>query len=204
MTLKFLILLVLGILSPLAYSQENDGKSVGEQFSIIKGRMMLEPGDVGGVLPLLLTVAGYAALERSSDSIESSDLLKALYVVDLEHISAFYRNWQDLETLVTKQGLTGGNSGRYLNRTLYLVEAHKLPETSSGSLLIFGQASDGLRRIVYHARKFAADREQTPATPTSKDLLLSIILNDPKLGAELKTCGIQMEFLSSAVQGKPR
>ena len=52
---------------------------------------ILKQVDAGGVLPLLFMVSGYVAMERGSEFIEPRDLVKAIYIVDLEHVG------QDLE-----------------------------------------------------------------------------------------------------------
>jgi hypothetical protein len=51
--------------------------------------MILTSADAVGVLPLLLKVSAYVALERGSDLIEVRDLLKAIYIADLEHVAGF-------------------------------------------------------------------------------------------------------------------
>ena len=48
---------------------------------------ILKQVDAGGVLPFLFMVSGYAAMERGSEFIEPRDLVKAIYIVDLEHVS---------------------------------------------------------------------------------------------------------------------
>jgi hypothetical protein len=44
--------------------------------------------DNEGPWPLLMMVSGYAAMERESEKIDPIDLIKALYIVDLEHCAA--------------------------------------------------------------------------------------------------------------------
>jgi hypothetical protein len=50
---------------------------------------------------LLMMVSGYAAMERESEQTEPIDLIKALYIVDLEHLAKFWDDWEGFEKLVS-------------------------------------------------------------------------------------------------------
>jgi hypothetical protein len=58
---------------------------------------------------LLLAVSGYATMERGSELIEPRDLIKAIYVADLEHVSSFWTDWEGFERLVTDANESQGN-----------------------------------------------------------------------------------------------
>ena len=76
--------------------------------------------DSAGVWPTLMMVSGYAAMERDSETIEVIDLVKAIYIVDLEHVARFWDDWEQFEELVSNQRLGNGMNKIYINRTLYL------------------------------------------------------------------------------------
>lgn len=61
------------------------------------------------------------AMERGSDIIEPIDLLKAIYVVDLEHVAAYWYDWERFESIVSNQQLENGQFKVYINRMSYLI-----------------------------------------------------------------------------------
>lgn len=155
--------------------------------------------DSRGVLPLLLMVSGYIAMERESDSIEPRDLIKAIYIVDLEHVSMFWSNWEGFERLVTNQTLIAGQSVTYINRILYLVRAEATARESSGSFSGLGIPSPALQEMIAAARKLASERTGSPTTPSSRDLLFCSCCQDLQLSAALRKSGLQFEKLTAAV-----
>ena len=76
---------------------------------------ILKQVDAGGVLPFLFMVSGYAAMERGSEFIEPRDLVKAIYIVDLEHVSLFWNSWEDFERFIMSEKLAEGISQTYIN-----------------------------------------------------------------------------------------
>jgi len=47
-------------------------------------------------------------MERGSELIEPRDLIKAIYIADLEHVSAFWDAWEGFERLVNDEVLANG------------------------------------------------------------------------------------------------
>lgn len=70
---------------------------------------MLETIDTWGVFPLLMQLSGHVAMERGSEW--PLDLIKAIYIAGLEHVSAFWNSWEGFERLVNEQKLANGHSG---------------------------------------------------------------------------------------------
>jgi len=163
--------------------------------------LLLNKEDVGGILPLLLSVSGYAAMERGSELIEPCDLLKAIYVVDLEHTSKFWDDWESFEHLVSRGELANAAKRKYLNRVLYLIEVQTLMKSNTGTAFEFGRASQSLVNVVAAARKTVTIREGS-STPASKDLLYAICSHDPELAETLKASGLATDKLAEAV-GSP-
>jgi hypothetical protein len=162
---------------------------------------LLNREDVGGVLPLLLSVSGYAARERGSDFVEPRDLLKAIYVVDPEHVSKFWDDWEGFERLVTQGKLANGTAEKYFNRTLYLVRVQALAERNPDAAVEFGRASQAFLDVVAAARRIVINREGS-GTPSSKDLLYAICSHDAELAEALKGSGLATEKLADAVSKK--
>jgi hypothetical protein len=165
---------------------------------------VLKRVDVEGVLPLLLSVSGYAAMERRSNIVEPCDLLKAIYIVDLEHVSMFWRDWEGFERLVLGERPGSRSSGKYVNRVLYLNQVQALMRARPNTAFEFGRASKSLLENVDAARKFAEDREGSGSTPSSRDLLLAIYSQDRVLAVSLKASGLAIDKLRRVVRGKPR
>jgi hypothetical protein len=163
---------------------------------------MLEPIDTWGVWPLLLQVSGYAAMERGSELIEPRDLIKAIYIADLEHVSAFWNAWEGFEKLVNDQRLANGRSGTYVNRTLYLVRLELAIRDSPDGFIGLGRPSPTLEKIVTAARKLAVERSGAVATPSSRDLLFATCSLDPEVSESLQKSGLQLAKLTAAVTGK--
>jgi hypothetical protein len=160
---------------------------------------MLEPIDAWGVFPLLLQVSGHAAMERGSEWIEPLDLTKAIYIADLEHVSAFWNAWEGFERLVNDQKLANGHSGIYINRTLYLVRVELAMREIPEGFIELRRASPPLLKIVATARKFASERSGAVATPSSRDLLFAACSLDPELSESLQKSGLQLAKLADAV-----
>jgi hypothetical protein len=158
---------------------------------------LLNPLDAHGVWPLLLTVSGYVAMERSSQWVESRDLLKAIYVADLEHVSFFWDDWQGFESLVA--GFPGG----YVNRLFYLLTIHLMgrdasPE-GSGFAAVLGQPTQELLGILDDARQLAIKNRGVNGTPSSRELLFCVCSADPELSEALQKSGLQLAKLAACV-----
>jgi hypothetical protein len=162
--------------------------------------MTLETIDAGGVLPLLSLVSGYAAMERGSEVIEPRDLIKAIYIADLEHVSAFWNDWEGFERLVNDERLANGRSATYISRILYIVRLELAMRDSPDGFLGLGRPSPTLETLVDTARKTASDRSGVPMTPSSRDLLFAACSLDPELSKSLQKSGLQLAKLSDAVK----
>ncbi len=161
---------------------------------------MLELSDALGVLPLLLQVSEYAAMERGSQVIELQDLVKAIYIADLEHVSAFWNDWEGFERLVTEQKLATSRSGTYINRTLYLIRLELSIRDSRDEFIYLVKASPKLQEVVATARRFAHERRSSD-TPSSRELLFSVCSLDSEFSDSLQKSGLQLEKLAAAVKG---
>ena len=71
-------------------------------------------------------------MERGSELIEPRDLLKAIYIADLEHVSVFWNDWEGFERFVTSEKLAQGVSQTYINRTLYLFRLEMMSSENAG------------------------------------------------------------------------
>lgn len=161
---------------------------------------MLQSIDAGGVCPLLFMVSGFAAMERGSELVEPQDLIKAIYIVDLEHVSEFWNEWQGFETLVSSGPLTNKHSNQYLNRTLYLVRIEFASRDNPEGFIGLGNLSSSFQRIVAEARRFASLRAGIPATPSSRDILYSVCSQDAVLSEALQKSGLQLDRLEASVR----
>jgi len=160
----------------------------------------LMPEDAGGVLLLELLVSGYAAHERGSEEIEPRDLMKAIYIVDLEHVQAFWDDWEGFEAFVSREKLPGARSV-YVNRTAYLVRVEiDQNQAPGGSFRGVGKPTEAVWRIIRDARALASERTGTASTPSSRDLLFCACAQDPALSAALQESGLQLERLAAAVR----
>lgn len=164
---------------------------------------LLQPElDRTGPWPLLIMVSGYAAKERDSEVIEPIDLVKALYIVDLEHLAKFWNDWEGFETLVSDQRLANGQSKIYINRIHYLIYLEQIRASHQPDKIhLFGSYSPKLQQIVDAARAIATQREGIPSTPTSRDLLVCTCSYDSELRASLERSGLQLDKLKAAVKG---
>ncbi len=161
---------------------------------------MLETIDAWGVFSLLSIVSGYAAMERGSELIEPRDLIKAIYIADLEHVSAFWNDWEGFERLVNDERLANGHSATYINRILYLVRLELAMRDSPDGFIGLGRPSPKLQTIVATARKLASDRSGVAATPSSRELLFAACSLDPELSESLQKSGLQLAKLADAVK----
>lgn len=166
--------------------------------------MTLKREDVGGVCPLLFTMSAYVSMERGSELIETIDLIKAIYIVDLEHVANFWNDWEGLERFITSGKIGNGQTQTYLNRVLYLIRLELGSREKTGSFVGMGHPSQSFREIVDAARTIAGERAGAPASPTSRDLLLCACFHDPQLNATLRASGLQLEKLENAVRKSSR
>jgi hypothetical protein len=165
---------------------------------------LLQPEDTAGVWTLLCALSGFAAMERGSEFIEPRDLIKAIYIGDLEHVSRFWSNWEGFERLVSNEVLGPGNLGVYINRIQYLIRLDAMArETKEHGFTSLGRASRAIQEIVTAARQLASERAGAPSTPSSGDLLFCVCSQDAELSKALQESGLQLEKLAAAVK-KPQ
>jgi hypothetical protein len=167
---------------------------------MFSGLLLRPEQDSTGPWPLLMMVSGYAAMERGSEQTEPIDLLKALYVVDLEHLAKFWDDWEGFEELVSNQRLANGQSKIYINRMQYLIYLEQIRASHEpNKIYLHPPVSPKLEEIVNAARALASKREGAPSTPTSRDLLICTCSHDPGLRTALQESGLQLEKLAAAV-----
>jgi hypothetical protein len=155
--------------------------------------------DRKGVWQYLLQIGGCAALERRSDSIELIDLVKAIYIVDLEHVAEFWTHWEDFERFVLKIE-TRRRPITYLNRTLYLFAAHQAATEAPGTFISKGKVSEALKEVVAAVRKVVALRGGEEEPITSRDFLYCACMQDSSLRTDLQRAGLQFERLEAVVK----
>lgn len=155
--------------------------------------------DRRGVWQYLLQIGGCAAMERRSDSIELIDLVKAIYIVDLEHVADFWTHWEDFERFVLKIG-TRRRPISYLNRTLYLFAAHQAATDAPGTFISKGKVSEALKEVVVAVKRVVALRGGEEEAITSRDFLYCACMQDSSLRAELQASGLQFDRLEVVVK----
>ena len=153
---------------------------------------------VGGVLPLLLQSSGWCAMERGLELSEPIDLVKAIYIVDLEHVSNFWNDWQGLERFILAIPMVGGRKLTYLNRTAKLFELYIVGRDNPGQLVPFAPPSRDVQEIAFAAQELALDRN-SDQPPSSCDLLWCACRLDTALSEALQESGLQIESLAAAI-----
>jgi hypothetical protein len=169
---------------------------------MFSGLLLRPEQDSTGPWPLLMMISGYAAMERESEQTEPIDLIKALYIVDLEHLTKFWNDWEGFEKLVSNQRLANGQSKMYINRMHYLIYFERIRASQvPDKIYLFPPASPKLQEIVNAARALASKREGAASTPSSRDLLFCTCSHDPVLKRALLESGLQLDKLVAAVGG---
>lgn len=164
---------------------------------------LLRREDTAGVWPLLFMLSAFAARERGSELFELCDLVKAIYIADLEHVSSLWTHWEGFERFVGSQTAATGYPKLYINRILYLIRFELVKSaTPVDSFTPLGSPSLQFEQTFAAARALAKEREGEPSTPTSRDLLLAICSNDQSLSIALQESGLQLEKLRAAVKEK--
>lgn len=161
--------------------------------------VVLKPEDTNTAWPLLLAASGYAAMERDSELVDLRDLLKAIYIVDLEHVIDYWGDWRAYEALVSGPTL-GTQSSAYINRMLQLIRIDGMWRELSGSQRLW-VPTDSLVAVVESARTFATTRLRSPSGPSATDLLFSVCNYDSQISKMLQDAGLQLEKLKRAVDG---
>jgi hypothetical protein len=156
--------------------------------------------DIGGVWHLLYLISGWCASDRCSELIEPLDLIRAIYIVDLEHVAGYWSNWEGYEEFVSKIMLGHGRPTGYVNRTMYLLQTHLAARENPGQFISLGQPSKELYEIVMAAQRLAHERAGAEELPSSRDLLFCACTQDANLSIALQESGLQLEKLAMAVR----
>jgi len=139
-------------------------------------------------------------MERDSNLIEPRDLLKAIFIADLEHVAEFWSDWKGFERLVSRAHDHAVQPSAYINRTLYLVRMELSIRDNQDGFTGLGSLSRPFQEIVTAARQLASKRSGTDTTPSSCDLLFSICSLDKNLSNALQRSGLHIDRLAAAVK----
>jgi hypothetical protein len=162
-----------------------------------KGRLIF----VEGVWSVLCEVSIWSACERGSEFIEPLDLVRAIYIVDLERVADYWANWENYATFVGKVKLLNGHQAGYINRVLYLLQMRlALSQSPPGQLSHSARTSKVLYDIVFAAKTLANRRVPAEEWPSSRDLLFCACTHDADLSAALQQAGLQIDKLESDVK----
>lgn len=154
---------------------------------------------IGGIWFDLLPVSGDCAELRGSPFVEPIDLVKAIYIVDLEHVAMFWDDWRNFEAYLSRLKLANGEETGFINRIKMQLASHLAAKMNPGQFLPFPPPSNEVKELVFEARGLASTRAGRDVAPTSCDLLFCICARDPKMSSTLQTSGLQMEKLSEYV-----
>lgn len=157
---------------------------------------------MGGVWRILLPMSAMSAKERGSELIESIDLIKAIYIVDLEHVAMFWNDWRNYENVISDIPLVNGIKSNYINRTQKMLQLHMLGHEVPGQMIFLATPSPLLQTIAFSARKLAQNRSGEQELPSSCDFLYCACQNDPALSELLQQSGLHVDKLGSAVRSK--
>jgi hypothetical protein len=162
--------------------------------------------DYGGIWPFIMAMSGYVSKMRGSETIEPTDLLKAIYIADLEHVAMLWDDWERFENLVSNQQLFAGQTGVYINRTLEIINLQlslRGPESQDAAKFFAGAPSKKVKEIVTTARSLASIRGGDIRPFTTRDLLFSICSCDQEMQTVLEQSGLNVNKLERMVNRKP-
>ena len=154
---------------------------------------------IEGVWRDLFPVSGWSAMQRGCAATEPIDLVKAIYIVDLEHTSRYWNDWQDYETFVLGIPLVDGRKVAYINRIQESLHLHLAARENPGQLVTFPPPSAAVQKIIFAADKIAKARAGEDQSPSSCDLLYCTCSQDPVLSESLQQAGLQLEKLAASV-----
>jgi len=152
---------------------------------------------IPGVFNDLLPVCGWCAMQRGAKISETIDLVKAIYLVDLEHISKYWSDWQSFEAFIMEIPLAGGRKVSYINRAREQFEIFMAGREKPGQqFTAFAPPSSQIGEIVLAAQQQASTRG-LDLPPSSCDLLLCACRQDRGLAEALQKSGLQLDRLIS-------
>jgi hypothetical protein len=159
-----------------------------------------ELATMGGIFHELLPISGWCAMQRGSNSSEAIDLVKAIYLVDLEHVSKYWSSWEDFEEFIIGIPLAGGRKISYINRSRELFESFMAGRDEPAIQFVsFATPSLQLQEIVLAARELAFSRSQNSLPPRSCDFLHCICKQDKDLSQALQESGLELDRLISDI-----
>jgi hypothetical protein len=157
-----------------------------------------ELATIGGVFHDLLPVSGWCAMQRESKVSEPIDLVKAIYLVDLEHVAKYWGDWEGFEAFILEIPLAGGRKVSYINRTRELFDLFMAGRDEPGRQFVtFALPSSEVQEIVLAAQEMSSARGRT-LPPSSSDLLLCACRQDRGLSEALQKSGLQLDRLASS------
>jgi hypothetical protein len=160
------------------------------------GLSFKELATIGGVFRDLLPVSGWCAMQRELKISEPIDLVKAIYLVDLEHVSKYWSDWEDFESFIMEIPLAGGQKVMYINRARELFDLFMAGRDDPGRQFVtFALPSLQVQDIVLAAKELALARGKN--LPSSCDLLLCACRQDQSLSEALQESGLQLDRLAA-------
>ena len=159
-----------------------------------------EMATIGGIFFFeLLPVSGWCAEHRGAKLSEPIDLLKAIYLIDLEHVSKYWDSWENFEAFILDIPLAEGRKLTYINRARAQFKIFMLGREEPGSFVSLAPPSLQVQEIVYAAQQMAASRSGDHVPPRSCDLLFCICQQNESLSEALQKSGLQLDRLVSDV-----
>ena len=155
---------------------------------------------IGGVWSILSIISGWSAEERGSETIEPLDLVRAIYIVDLEHVAALWNDWEGFERFISNVVLSDGRHAGYTNRTLYLIQTYLAAMENKGQFMALGKRSKVVHEIVVSAKQVAGERTGNDEPPSSRDLLYCVCAHQPDLSRALQESGLDLGKLVTSVR----
>jgi hypothetical protein len=162
--------------------------------------LLFKREDAEGVWPLLVLFSGYSAMQRNSELIEPCDLIKAIYIVDLEHVVSFWDNWENFERLVSAKEFGADSPVVYFNRFIYLLTVQLMLRDISGGIT-FGRLSPAVQEILAAAKDLPRKQARPSSFISSRDLLFCTVNQSEELSSILIKSGLLIDKLSAAVLG---
>lgn len=157
---------------------------------------------VRGVWFDLLPVSAECAELRGSEVIALIDVVKAIYVVDLEHVSMFWDDWRNFEAYLCTIELADGTVSGFINRAKLHLTAYIESRMDPGLVIPHVAISDDVSAVVLDANSLARSRSGTDTPATSCDILFCICRRSLQLSSSLQESGLALEQLSEYVNPK--
>lgn len=163
-------------------------------MNVVSQQQLTRLIEIPGVWQILFPISGMCAEQRGASAIELIDMVKAIFIVDLEHVSGYWNNWLGFERFVLDIPLADGRKQGYINRCLYVMSWHLAHRDNAGTLMFHPSPSPVVNEIVISAQGMASTRG---LPPSSCDLLLCICQKDRNIAEALQTSGLQLPRLAS-------